>query len=76
MSDIRYFIYSKEEFKQRTEVEANLGKKFYAGSLVIKGKTKKFTQIVKNLDNIIYPDFKIIAEADIETAKYTKPYSE
>ena len=74
--DIRYFIYSKEQFKHRTEIENKIGKKFYAGTLIVHGRPKKFTQIVTNIDNVRYPDFKIIAHTDIHAAKYTEPYAE
>lgn len=74
--DIRYFIYSKEQLKERTRVEALLGKKFHVGSLIIHGKSNAFTQIVKNIDSVRYPDYKVIAHVDINTAKYTAPYAE
>ena len=56
-----YFIYSKAQFKERSEVEARLNRKFYAGSLIVRGKSQKFTQITQNLNNIRYSDYKIIA---------------
>lgn len=74
--DIRYFIYSKEQFKERSKVEELLGKKFYAGTLILHGRPSKFTQIVKNIDSVRYPDYKVIAHVDINTAKYTSPYAE
>lgn len=73
---MRYFIYSKEELKQRTEIEAKLGKKFIIGTLIDHGKPKQYTQKVASLDNIRYSDYRIIAYLDINTAKFTDPYAE
>lgn len=75
MSNMKYFIYSREQFKERTTVEANLGRKFYAGTLIVRGKPKQFTQMVSNLKEVRYPDYKIIAHADADTVNYTRPYA-
>ena len=72
-----YFIYSKAQFKERSDIEAKLNRKFYAGSLILKGRTHKFTQITKNLNSVRYSDYKIIATVeDLNSVKYTNPYAE
>lgn len=76
-NDIRYFIFSKAQLKERTEVEAKLGKKFYAGTVIVRGKSQRYTQLVTDLNDIRYTDYKIILQTDnINQVKYTRPYSQ
>lgn len=74
--NMKYFIYSKEEVKQRSEIEAKLGKKFFPGSIIINGRPKQFTQKVSNVESLDrYSDYRIVAYQDVNTAKFTDPYS-
>lgn len=74
--NIRYFIYSKSQFNERKEIEKKLGKKFYPGYIIIHGVRQPVTQITKNLQNIRYTDYKLVATADINKANYMEPYAE
>ena len=77
MSDLKYFIYSKEQFRERTEVEARLGRKFHVGTVIVRGQHKNYTQLVSNLDSIRYSDYKIVEKTnDLKSVKYNKPYAE
>ena len=76
MGDIKYFIFSKTQLKERTEVEARLGKQFYAGKVIVRGKSQRYTQLVSNLEDVRYSDYKIITQTeDLNSIKYTRPYS-
>lgn len=77
MSDMKYFIFSKTQLKERTEIEAKLGKQFYAGTVVVRGKSQRYTQLVSNLDDLRYSDYKIITQTEnLKSVKYTRPYSQ
>ncbi len=76
MSSMRYFIFSKTQLKERMAIEAKLGKRFYAGSVIVRGKPQSFTQLVNDLNEVRYTDYKIIAQTDdLNSLKFTRPYS-
>ena len=69
----RFFIYSQLQRKEKDNIASNMSKKYIPGSLVIKGQKKLFTDIVLNVNNVRYSDYKIVAEGDIRKMKYTAP---
>ena len=77
MSD-KYFIYSKNQFKDRNDIERNIGRKFYAGTIIVKGKPVRFTQIVYDLSLVRYTDYKVVYQTneDLDSLKYNMPYAE
>lgn len=76
-SNLKYFIFSKTQLKERTEVEAKLGKQFYAGTVIVRGKSQRYTQLVSDLNELRYTDYKIITQTEnLDLVKYTKPYSQ
>lgn len=56
-----YFLYSEQQFKERTAVEKKISKIFTPGSVIINGRKKPFTEMSKKSSNR-YPDCKVIAE--------------
>lgn len=76
MSNIyfRYFIFSKEQKENRITIETtNGGKKPTFGTVVVNGIRKEYTDIVTSVDNIRWPDYKVLTSGDIRKISYTEP---
>lgn len=71
--DIRYFLYSMTQVKERNEIENKLGKIFVVGTVVDNGIRKEYSLLSKTATVDRYPDARIIAVGDINTIKYEKP---
>ena len=56
-----YFLYSEQQFKERTAVEKKMSRIFTPGSVIINGRKKPFTEMSKKSSNR-YPDCKVVAE--------------
>lgn len=69
----RFFIYSQNQRQEKNQIATAMSKKYTPGSLVIRGQKKLFTDIVLNLNTVMYSDYKVIAEGDIRRVKYTAP---
>lgn len=65
----KYFIYSKEQYKTRTEIEKKIGKTFTPGTVMVKGERKKYTE-VNTTGKSKYSDAKIIAEGEEERMNF------
>lgn len=65
----KYFIYSKEQYKARTEIEKKIGKTFTPGTVMVKGERKKYTE-VNTTGKSKYSDAKIIAEGEEERMNF------
>ena len=74
-ADYRYFLYSTQQQKDRTNIEKKIGKEFISGTVIVNGKRERFTELSKKSENIRYSDSKIMAEGDINNMKYTMPIS-
>lgn len=68
----RYFIYSETQYKERVEIEKKIGRAYKPGTVVYKGRKYQYTEVVSNIDNSRYADFKIVAEGYIEDITYTR----
>lgn len=66
-----YFIYSKQQFNDRTKVENNIGKKFSPGTVLVKGSRKQYTEL-NNTGESSYSDATIVAEGELSRMNYTK----
>lgn len=68
-----YFLYSEEQFQEKNKILGKMGKSFSAGTVVVNGKRKKFTQISDkpSLDRFI--DTEVIYEGYLDSVTYTKP---
>lgn len=69
----RYFLYSSTQYRDRVNIEKNIGKVFIPGVVIYKGKKYEFTEITTDPSKSMYADKKIVAEGYIETMKYTQP---
>ena len=65
-----YFLYSEQQFKERTNIEKKMSRIFVPGTVIVNGKKRNFTEISKNSSNR-YPDCKVIAEGYKSKMKYT-----
>ena len=71
----RYFLYSKEQYKQRLEIEKQIGRVFIPGKVLSKGSWHQFTDISTNPSNS-FADSKIVAEGYLEDMKYANHNSQ
>ena len=65
-----YFLYSEQQFKERTAIEKKMSRIFTPGTVIVNGRKKPFTEMSKKSSNR-YPDCKVIAEGYISKMKYT-----
>lgn len=72
MNQIKYFIYSTEQFKFRQNMELKMGKRFRVGEVVVNGVRKPFTELSSSPKSR-YSDAKIVAEGNPLTMKYKLP---
>ena len=66
----RIFIFSKEQMKRKKEIE---GKNARFGTVIVKGSSKTYTEIVRNLNGNLPSDYEIIISGDIRKIKYFPP---
>ena len=64
-----YFLYSEQQEKWRSEVEAKMGRVFEPGTVVVTGRRVPFTELSSKPTNRL-PDVKIIAEGYRSKMKY------
>lgn len=69
----RIFIFSKEQMKRKKEIE---GKNAKFGTVVVKGSSKVYTEIVRNINSNLPSDYEIITSGDIRRIKYFPPKGE
>lgn len=65
-----YFLYSEQQFKERTAVEQSMSRVFNPGTVIINGRKVKYTEISKKQSNR-YPDCKVVAEGYKSKMNYT-----
>lgn len=65
-----YFLYSEQQYKQRKEIEAKLGRVFSPGTVVVGGRRQYYTELSKKNTNR-YPDCKVVAEGWRSKMTYT-----
>ena len=65
----RYFIYSAEEEALRIKIHGNNAA---FGTVVVRGVPKRYTSIVKNLEDT-KPDAIIVIQGDIRKIRYNPP---
>lgn len=65
-----YFLYSDQQFKERTAVEKKMSRIFVPGTVIINGRKRNFTEMSKKSSNR-YPDCKVIAEGYKSKMTYT-----
>lgn len=68
----RLWVYSYTEEEQlRNSHLGSSSKKFRLGVVVVNGIPKNYTSIIKNINNIRFPDSIVITKGDIRKVKYT-----
>lgn len=65
----RYFLYSKDQLKLRTEVDKKINKVFIPGKVLTKGHWQEYTEISLKPTNS-FADSRIVAEGYLEDMKY------
>lgn len=73
---IKYFVYSRAQYKLRNEIEQKLGKSFVPGTIIVKGEQKLYTELTDSPNNIQFPDTEVIWAGDIRTVSYIEPVVE
>ncbi len=69
----RIFIFSKEQMKRKQEIE---GKNAKFGTVIVKGSSKIYTEIVRKLNPSLPSDYEIVISGDIRKIKYFPPKGE
>lgn len=65
-----YFLYSEQQEKKRTELEAQLHRVFIPGTVIVNGRRMNFTELSYKPSNT-FTDCKIIAEGWKSKMNYT-----
>ena len=65
-----YFLYSEQQYKARTEIEARMSRVFNPGTVIVHGKRREFTEMSRTNTNR-YPDCKLVAEGWRSKMNYT-----
>lgn len=71
----KYFLYSREQYQHRLEIERTIGRIFNPGKVLSRGEWRNFTDISSSPSNS-FADSKIVAEGYIEDMKYTNHNSQ
>lgn len=73
--NFRYFMFSKEDYDKKTEIEKRAGNNYKFGTVMVNGFPKKFTMITRNPESYTqrYGDAKVIISGDIRKIRYTEP---
>jgi hypothetical protein len=69
----RYFLYSEEQFKEQNSILKNAGKQFVAGTVIVNGARKKYTQLSSTPTIERYIDATIVAEGELSEITYIAP---
>lgn len=69
---MRYFIYSAEQMKLRRTIENRLGRDLVLGTVMVKGESKQYTEMVEDLSTIRYSDAEIVTYGDLRELVYTQ----
>ena len=75
MADIyeRIFIFSKEQMRRKKDIE---GKNAKFGTVIVKGSSKTYTEIVRRITPSLPSDYEIVIIGDIRKIKYFPPQGE
>ena len=69
----RYFFYSEEQLKEKNQVLYSAGKSFNAGTVIVNGARRKFTQMTNVPELPRFIDAKLVAEGYLDSLVYTQP---
>lgn len=69
-SPYKYFLYSRQQYLLRTEVEAKLGKTYIPGKVLYRGRWRDYTEISDSPTNNKFSDAKVITEGYLNNIEY------
>lgn len=69
----RYFLYSRQQFTERSQVEAGIGMQYIPGKVLKTGRWRDYTEIVADPSTSRYSDAQIIAEGNLDNIQYKLP---
>lgn len=72
-SPYKYFLYSRQQYMLRTEVEKKLGKTYIPGKVLYRGKWRDYTEISDTPTNNKFSDAKVITEGYLDKIQYENP---
>lgn len=72
----KYFLYSRQQFLLRKEVEGKLGKTYIPGKVLYKGAWRDFTEISDTPENNKFSDAKVVTEGYLDKVQYKNATSE
>lgn len=73
---VKYFMYSREQHNIRQQIEKDIGRSFYPGTVIVRGRQKLFTEMISNPKLSRFTDAELVAEGEITEMTYTMPKSE
>jgi hypothetical protein len=68
-----YFLYSREQIREKDNVLSPQGKKFKPGIVIINNKRTEFTQLSSSSDMPRFIDTKIVAQGEVSNFTYELP---
>lgn len=74
-TNIKYFLYSDEQIKEKNDILKKVGKRFEPGTIVIRGNKYKYTQLSNTADMPRFTDVKVVASSPLNEVTYEKPKS-
>ena len=70
----RTFVYSRQQMREITDIETSAGNaKPKFGTVIVKGVSKQYTEILPPGRESRYPDARILVTGDMRAIKYTDP---
>ena len=69
----RIFIFSKEQMDKKKKIE---GKNAKFGTVIVRGSSKVYTEIIRRITPSLPSDYEIITSGDIRKIKYFPPVGE
>ena len=69
----RIFIYSAQQANDLRTIHEKNGNKFHLGSVVVNGVEKKYSAIIRDMNEVQYSDARKLIEEDIRHIRYTSP---
>lgn len=68
----KYFLYSREQYQKRLEIESKIGRKYIPGTVIIGGRERRFTEMSDKF-NPRFKDAEIVYHGDPKNVKFTMP---
>lgn len=72
---IRYFLYSKQHYEFRRDIETKMGRVYKPGQVIVGGTKKPFTEISTTPTSKRFADATIVTSGEIDNIYYIAPYT-